>query len=115
MTEQTAIAEPTTAADTCVRCQHAKEHGWWGPGTRSHCADCHRDWNGGTEAHCAVCCTHFASDRSFDAHLTEEGCRAPESMVRQDGRPKFVALPAENGKVTWRAPRYDNRPRPWGN
>ena len=99
--------------ERCGRCAHAKQHGWWGPGSRSHCRDCHYEWNGLNEAHCATCHAHFSSSRGFDYHLTEDGCRNPETTLRQDGRPRFVETTGLAGQSMWHAPRYDDRVRPW--
>lgn len=109
-------ASPDVSPDktaTCARCLFSAEHGWWGPGSRSHCSECHYEWNGLSEAHCCGCHRHFASTRAFDYHQGEDGCRDPQTVTRQDGRPRFVLGENADGREIWQAPRYDNRVRPW--
>jgi hypothetical protein len=102
----------TTSGD-CPRCIYANTHSWWGPGSRSHCRECHYEWNGTNECHCAACHEHFSSPRAFDFHQTEDGCRDPRKVLRQDGRPRFVETTNTQGRTVWQAPRYDDRVRPW--
>jgi len=101
-----------TAALTCAPCEYAKIHHWWGPAlapARSHCARCHRSWASLIEGHCTICCAHFANVKAFDAHLTEEGCRPPASVIRRDGRPRLTTRETPYG-TTWRIAFYGERP-----
>lgn len=64
----------------CRICEHAQEHGWWGPECRgTHCESCHRSWTGFAECHCRRCCRHFSTVRGFDAHFTASGCADPKA------------------------------------
>ena len=55
------------------------------------------------------CCAHFANVKSFDAHMTDDGCRPPESVIRRDGRPRLIVRQSPYG-VTWRLAFYGQRP-----
>lgn len=98
--ERAARLEAAVEAD-CAPCIHACEHGWWGDMGRakSHCRKCHHSWASLREMHCVTCCAHFTNPDSCDAHLTEDGCRPPESIMRRDGRPKFTTIDRGNGPV----------------
>jgi hypothetical protein len=114
----TPSASPATKeTDTCNVCEYANKHAWWGPDlapARSHCRDCHRSWASLTEGHCAMCCGHFANEKSFDAHLLEEsGCVDPGTLLRRDGRPRFILRERPFGKVWSVADYRDPSRRPF--
>lgn len=98
-------------AANCEACRHSHEHGWWGTGRpgRSHCGDCHRYWNSLQEGHCPTCCRQFSNVAAFDAHLADQGCRDPETILRQDGRRKFTSRTGPFGE-TWALTNYRKLP-----
>ena len=106
-----AISDAEGHVDTghaCEVCTYADAHSWFGPG-RTHHKRCHRTWESKIEGHCTMCCEHFANVKSFDAHLTAEGCRHPSDVIRKDGRPRLTTRVTAAG-TTWRLAFYGTRP-----
>ena len=102
---------------TCKPCEHSTQHAWWGPDllpAKSHCRSCHRSWASLREGHCTRCCGHFSDGRAFEAHLTEDGCVSPASVVRRDGRDRFVVRARRFGVVWALADYRDRARRPFG-
>lgn len=101
----------SAAEAACTACSHAHRHGWWGVDGdgEHHCGDCHRYWSSHREAHCAGCCRHFASNAAFDAHRLGDACHDPETLHRQDGRPRFAPRGGRLG-TTWTLVHYRELP-----
>ena len=60
-----------------------------------------------------MCCAHFTNTKAFDAHLLEEGCQAPGSIMRRDGQPKFIIRERSFGPVWALADYRDKNRRPF--
>lgn len=99
------------AADiACLRCEHSRRHGWFGPRTDlSHCPECHRDWpRRNEECHCPACHRHFKSERAFDLHQVGDRCVDPAERVDRRGRAQLVARMSPHGTIWTR--RDDREP-----
>jgi hypothetical protein len=91
----------------CTMCQHAKEHGWWGDHTATHCRECGATWNMGTSAsHCTKCHRTFRSPWGFDHHRSDGACLDPATMThgpntKRAGEPLMAATLSKYGTEVW--------------
>lgn len=63
------------------------------------CSGCATRWSGHTPAHCSACHRTFASVRLFDAHRSNDTCRAPESLKFSGGTRQRMVL---DDRGVWR-------------
>lgn len=87
---------------TCTLCSHAREHGWWGDGTVTHCRECGATWNMATNtAHCAACHSTFKSPSGFDRHRVDGVCVPPADLTDKHDRPLMAAKVNSHGTEVW--------------